>query len=329
MNPRHRHSAALIIIGYVIVVLLGAALLAPPLFEFGQWFLSISSAHGWRDSDLIGWIVKAAEKTRLPGYFNRAALIVALAGLWPLFRLLQMTRAEIIGSETATRGIKNALLGLAVATGVIGALIMLFSQLGVCRISNSANWWSITLPLISGLSVACMEEFLFRGAMLGMLRRSFRPRLAMLVTTCLFAVLHFLKPPARGLIADEAVNWTSGFHVLTQLFNGFGIWQNVLAEFMLLFAVGWVLAGARVATGGLGLSIGLHAGLVAAMKYFSQVTTPTAAFRRAEFFPWVTENHCKAIVGSYVGLAPIAAVVVAGALALWMCRSHKPGQGFN
>ncbi|MCE9518952.1 MAG: CPBP family intramembrane metalloprotease [Verrucomicrobia bacterium] len=320
MNSRPRHSDALIIIGYIVAVLLGAALLAPLLFDFGQLFLAISTTHGWRDSKLIGWIVEAAEKTRLPGYFNRAALIVALAGLWPLFRLLQMTRAEIIGIETPAHEIKNALLGLAVATGAIGVLVALFSLLEVCRISSSARWWSIGLPLVSGLCVACIEEFLFRGAMLGMLRRSLRPRLAILVTTCLFAVLHFLKPPARGLIADEAVNWTSGFHVLTQLFNGFGNWQNVLAEFLLLFAVGWVLAGARVATGGLGLSIGLHAGLVAAMKYFSQVTTPSAAFRRAEFFPWVTENHCKAIVGSYVGLAPIAAVVIAGALALWICR---------
>lgn len=314
----------MVIIGYLVAVLLGAALLTPPLHHLGQWFLSVSSEHGWRDSSMIGWIVIAAEKTKLPGYFSRAALIVALAGLWPLFRMLRMSRKEITGTEIAADEFRNGLSGFIMAAGVLGLLFVLFSMLNVCRVSSNANWWKIGLPLISGLSVACIEEFLFRGAMLGVLRRSFRPRVAMLVTTGLFAVLHFLKPPARGAMAAETVNWTSGFQVLIRLFDGFGNWQNLLAEFLLLFAVGWILAGARVATGGLGLSIGLHAGLVAAMKYFSQVTTPSAAFRRDEFFPWVTENHCKAIVGSYVGLAPVAAVMVTGAVALWICKRRPP-----
>lgn len=322
MNPPLRHSSVFIIVGFILTVLVGGALLAPVLFAVGEWFLSFASARGWRDSNLIGWIVEAAEKTGFPGYFNRAVLIVALAGLWPLFRALRMTRAEIMGPETPASGLKNAALGFILAVAVLGALGLLFPVLGVCRVSPSAHWERLGLPVLSGLTVACIEEFLFRGAMLGVLRRSLHPRMAMLVTTCLFAVLHFLKPPARDAIADDAVNWTSGFWLLPQLLGGFGRWQDVIAEFMLLFAVGWVLAGARVATGGLGLGIGLHAGLVAAMKYFSQVTVPTAAFRRAEFFPWLVENHCKAIVGSYVGLAPVAAVLVMGALALWVCKDR-------
>jgi len=326
LNPRLRHSNLIIIVGFILAVMVGGALLAPVLLEVGGWFLSIASSHGWRESSLIGWIVKAAEKTGFPGYFNRAVLIVALAGLSPLFRALKMTRAEITGMEAATRGIKNAALGFVLAAAVLGVLGVLFPMLGVCRVSTNANWQNLAPPVVSGLCVACIEEFLFRGAMLGVLRRSLHPRMAMLVTTCLFAVLHFLKPPARDALADDAVNWTSGFWLLTQLFDGFGRWQDVIAEFMLLFAVGWVLAGARVATNGLGLGIGLHAGLVAAMKYFSQVTVPTAALRRGEFFPWLSENHCKAIVGSYVGLAPIAAVLVMGALALWICKDRARAQ---
>jgi uncharacterized protein len=317
-----RHLEALIIIGYIAAVVMGAALLAPLLFAGGQHFLSVASKQAWRDSPLIGWIVIAAEKTAFPGYFSRAALLVALAGLWPLFGLLRMTRAEVLGLETPWIGSKNAGLGLAIATAVLSLLGLLFFALGVCRLADSPEWRCVGPPLVSGLAVACIEEFLFRGAVLGVLRRSLRPRWAILLTTALFAALHFLKPPASETIPAAPVNWTSGFALAARLFDGFGEWQNVLAEFLLLFAVGWVLAGARVVSGGLGLGIGLHAGLVAAMKYFSQVTRPAPALRRGEFFPWVSENHCKAIVGSYVGLAPVAAVLVMGALALWMCRTR-------
>ena len=140
MNPRRRHLDVLIIIGYIIAVLAGAALLAPLLFAGGQWFLLNASARGWRDSSLIGWVVQAAEKTEFPGYFDRAALIVALAGLWPLFRVLRMTRAETIGMESAAHGIKNAALGFVLAAAVLGMLGVLFSMLGVCRIPESAPW---------------------------------------------------------------------------------------------------------------------------------------------------------------------------------------------
>ncbi len=322
MNSRSRCPDVWIIIGYIIAVLAGGALLAPWLFAGGKWLVALALERGWQDSLLIGKLVRSADKTSFPGFFNRAALIVAVAGLWPLFRFLRMSRADVIGTEPAGRAFRNAAIGFALAAFGIGLMGVLFSMAGVCRVPNSANWGRFLSPVVSGLCVAAIEEFLFRGAMLGVLRRSLRPRVAMLATTCFFAIIHFLKPPGRGAIADEDVNWTSGFWVVTQLFNGFGEWRNVVAEFLLLFAVGWVLAGARVATGGLGLSIGLHAGLVAAMKYFSRVTLPTVAMRRAEFFPWVSENHCKAIVGSYVGLAPIAMILVIGAIALWICKDR-------
>jgi membrane protease YdiL (CAAX protease family) len=326
LNTGSRHFAALILLGYLAAVLLGAALLAPVLFGLGQRFLAFALAQGWRDSSSIGWIVKAAETTAMPGYFDRAALLVALAGMWPLFRALRVTRSETIGDESWPLGFRNASLGFLVAVVLLAVMGAMFDWLSVCRISDVPPWWIIGPPLVSGIVVGCLEEFLFRGAMLGVLRRSLRPRTAMLLTTAIFAALHFLKPPARDIIATDDVDWTSGFLVLMHLFDGFGEWRHLLAEFLLLFAVGWVLAAARVATGGLGLGIGIHAGLVAGMKYLSQVTTPRPAFRRGEFFPWISENHCKSIVGSYVGLAPIGAVLLMGAVTLWFCsRSRQPG----
>ena len=64
------------------------------------------------------------------------------------------------------------------------------------------------------------------------------------------------------------------------------------------------------------------------MKYLSHVTTPAASFRRGEFFPWISVNHCKAIVGSYVGVLPIVAVLLIGVLAAITGRKNaEPRQG--
>lgn len=321
LNTRHRHLDVLIIIGYIAAVLVGAALLAPHFYRIGNAFTAFALAHGWRDSAVIGWIVRAAEKTGLPGYFDRAALVVALIGLWPLFRSLRLTRPEIIGSCSLRDSSKHAAIGFILAAACIAIMGVAFSHFGVSRIPKSAAWGKVMTPLISGWCVAALEEFLFRGAMLGVLRRSLRPMPALLVTTVLFALLHFLKPPEQDSIPPDEVSWASGFLVAARLLDGFAEWQNIVAEFFLLFAVGGILGGARMATGGLGLGIGLHAGLVTAMKYFSQVSTPTAAMRREEFFPWVSENHCKAIVGSYVGLVPVAVILIIGILSLRICKA--------
>ncbi len=200
--------------------------------------------------------------------------------------------------------------------------------LPVCKLDKNPPWLALGAPLVSGFTVAVLEEFLFRGAMLGILRRSLGVRTAVFWTTVIFAVLHFLKPPEHGSMAGITVTWTSGFAIIPQLFRGFGEWQNFLAEFLLLLGVGWALAHARVATDGLWAGIGLHAGWVAGMKYFNQVTATTAALRAGDFMPWFAENHCKSIVSPVVGFVPLFTVVLTGFLALLFFPRRTPPENF-
>ena len=195
-------------------------------------------------------------------------------------------------------------------------------QLGATRLNAKPAWGAIGAPLISGLVVGCLEEFLFRGAMLGILQRSLGARSAVFWTTVIFAALHFLKPPAHGSIADADVTWSSGFWIVTQLFSGFSRGSELLAEFALLVGVGWVLARARLATDGLWAGIGLHAGWVAGMKYFGQLAKTTDALKHGNFTPWLAENHCKAIVSPVVGFVPLIAVVLTGMIALRICKAR-------
>lgn len=311
------------IVAYLAGVLVSAALLAPWFHAAGQAFVRMGQEHGWRDVAVLGGIVKAAEKTELPGYFDRAAMVAALAGLWPLFRMLKIEWRSVVGTVPASTGAKQLSLSFFVAASfllVMGAVCLWFPA---CKLEKNPPWLAVGAPLISGFTVALLEEFLFRGAMLGMLRRSLGVRPAVFWTTVIFAILHFLKPPAHGSMVGEPVTWTSGFAVIPQLFRGFGEWQNFLAEFLLLVGVGWALAHARVVTDGLWAGIGLHAGWVAGMKYFNQVTETTAALRRGDFMPWFTENHCKSIVSPVVGFVPLFVVLLTGFLAVWLLRPQR------
>ena len=303
------------------MLLLGAAL-APPLFWACKGFVHIATSHGWDKAPVVSGITAFLRKIAFTSCYDRAALIAALLGLRPLFKAMQLQRSEFIGTTGFATGWKQLLTGFILAVVLIIIMGVISMNLGVYKMARQPAWAVVAMPLISGLSVAFLEEFLFRGAVLSVLTRSLGARGGILWTTLIFAIVHFLKPPAHEAIADADVTWSSGFWVITQLFRGFGQWQDVIAEFLLLAGVGWMLALARRASSGLWAGIGLHAGWVAGMKYFSQITATTTALREGRFSPWMVENHCKAIVSSTVGLVPLITVLLTGWIMLWWCKRH-------
>lgn len=310
LNDKDRTPAKLAI--FVIGVLVAGAVLAPALFFTAQALI-----HSNPDTSLARLLASKG----FPSYFNRAAMLAALIGLAPLLRSLRLTWAEALGHVPAKRGVAQLSIGLGLA--VVGIVAMGFAcwQFNGCRLKSAPAWSSVVLPLLSGLSVATVEEIMFRGAILCLLVRSLGGTTGLWCSTSLFALVHFLKPPLEAAIPADHVTWLSGFWVLSQLFRGFGEWQYFVGEFLLLFAVGAVLARSRLHTQGLWLSIGLHAGWVSGMKYFGGVVSTTVALREGTLVPWMVRNTCKAIVSPIVGIVPTLAVLLTGAAALWIVRA--------
>lgn len=300
-------------------VLLVGALLAPPLFFAAQSF--IESHPGSPFSAFLA-------KSEFPAYFNRAAMLAAFGGLIPLLRSLRLTWREMTGGMDARRGWPQLGLGFALALAWIIAMGLFCFVAGASKLKITPNWGAVVMPLVSGLTVATMEELLFRGAILGILCHSLGARRGLWWTTGLFALVHFLKPPADGVFTPDQVTWASGFAVIPHLFRGFGQWNNFIGEFILLFSVGWVLARARQASGGLWLSIGLHAGWVAGMKYFGQIVVVTQALNDGALAPWMVRNTCRSIVSPIVGVVPVIAVLLTGLVVLRLVsRAEKAVAG--
>ena len=170
----------------------------------------------------------------------------------------------------------------------IAGLLTLFTVEELC---GWIIWQPPSLPFnqlilegsLVSLGIGLAEELFFRGWLLSELRRDYSPRNAAIISATVFAILHFIKP-----LSEILRTWV---------------------QFPGLVILGLTLAWGRSATNGqLGLSIGLHAGLVGTfyiinvgnlIQYTQQVPT------------WITGIDRNPLAG-------MAGLVVLSAIAIWL-----------
>jgi membrane protease YdiL (CAAX protease family) len=163
--------------------------------------------------------------------------------------------------------------------------------------------------------VGLIEEFLFRGVLLGIFLRAMRPGPAIALLSFLFAFVHFLSPP-EGVVIPDPESAGAGFVMLGKIFAQFADPVPLVSKFLVLAAVGVVLAYARYRTAALWLPVGLHAGWIFGEKIFNAVTHPVA--------------HLPASVRWFVGmtlkegLLPLSVVAVTGVLVHALTRRNEP-----
>ena len=294
------------LIAYFAAVMVGAAILTPVLFWAGKSFAASMDASG---SEGLGWLSSALRRGDFSRYFNRAVLIMALVLVYPMVRWAGFDRSLFPKWSPASSGLRHCLVGF---FGAAALLLLLGWGLiggGAYKLKPEPSWSSVGSALIAAFSVGFIEEFFFRGALLGLFLKSLSRAQALIWCTFIFAIVHFLKPPESFVLLPESVTWLSGFAMIGQILKSFGNLNFLLAEFLTLFAVGWVLAQARLKTGRLWVSIGLHAGWVFGLKYFSALTFSTRASKHGDMLPWIGTNL-------KVGLLPLVVVLFTGWLVL-------------
>ena len=295
---------------YLLAVMLGGALLAVPLFHLGKTAHGWLSTPSWQELGIARWLRGEIERANFTRYFNRAVLVSAIVLIWPFLRWVKLDRSLLPAWKPFSAGLKQWALSFALASGLLLVLGIVFFKLGAYRLHPDPRWFKFAEPITAALGAGIVEEFFFRGLLLGLLLRTMSTRSALLAGTFVFALVHFLKPPEGWQIEDAAVTWSSGFLVLQQIVLGFGDVQFLLAEFATLFAVGWVLAQVRMQTGALWAGIGLHGGWVFGLKYFSGLM-----IHNNGWLPWVGPNL-------KIGLAPLLMVLLTGWIASRLLRAR-------
>lgn len=257
---------------WVFSALVMAAAIAPWIYQSGK---SLAAAAESQDLAAIWeWLGAACGRAKFDRFFSRSLMFSALVLLpfllWHIRRLRAsgMVQAPLPAAKFGWRQVlMQVLAGCLIAGGFLWMLALLLESLGVYTPNPKAPELAKLLKrvLIPTVAAPLVEEPLFRGLLLGLWLRFTRPFAACVGTSLLFAFLHFLEPPDGAVIADRASR-LAGFELLGKILFHFADPRFFVTDFATLFAVGMILAWARLRTGALWFSIGLHAGWVAAFK---------------------------------------------------------------
>lgn len=256
---------------YAVAILVLGALLAPWLFLFIAWL-------GARLPAVAGLAGQPFDRS-----FTRALLLVALAGLWPLFRTSGMGSWREFGYVRTNAWWREVLAGLAVGFGSLLLVGLLSLALGARMVTGHLARATIVARLLSftasAVAVALIEETFFRGGLQGTLQRGTNPLTALLLTSAIYSALHFLKPAPMPL-APADVRWTSGFDCLARVVSRSLPEPGIAVGFVTLFLAGIILGLAFARTKRLYLSMGIHAGWVFALKSYVFFTDATPGWIR-------------------------------------------------
>ena len=311
----HRVLALGKIFLYTIIVLIGGALAAPI-----AWHLIAILPAEWLHG-LIG------EVQRMPfhRYLSRSIQVAAIILLWPLLRSLQIRSFEELGLYRSHHAIGDLAVGL--VAGVPSALLLVdaFLYSGAFDIHHDWAFASLSRILLTAVVVALLEEFLFRGVILGFLCQFLGNNLAIFFSALIFASLHFLNLPAKAG-GGEAPYWMSGLSSLSSLGSSLPPWPIFEWAFATLFLAGVVLGWMTIRTGSLWASIGLHGSWVFSQQLFNSI----AGFTHPElgsFLPFVGPAQCHGAVP--VGLAALLSLIFAGVIAAVLLRNHPKRRQFT
>ena len=195
---------------------------------------------------------------------DRLVLIFVLVMLIPAYRLSGLHGRADFGVPKQKDWASLFGFGLVVAISSMFLVYLVGLLVGVyCPIEVGDDLVSALLKIIIGMFlIGAIEEILFRGYILTVLRKSLGVAPAILLSSILFSMVHFLKPE-NPVITNQ---WCSGLLLYSNLFTGAGdtFWQ----EFFTLFCMGTVLATLSYWTCSVYIAIGLHAGWVWVMMLF-------------------------------------------------------------
>jgi uncharacterized protein len=282
---------------FLVAVLAAGGAVAPWVFSLGQ---ALAAA------DVTDWLAKFPFHRVL----SRCVQVSALVLLWPALRWIGLRRVSELGLERNLSASRDLVAGLVLSIGVVALLAFLYVSAGFFTLRPDPEWSKLGRIVLTAVAVGGIEEFVFRGVILGLCLWSLRPTAAIAVSSLLFAALHFLKPGRSVLQAGEVHFW-SGW---TELLNFAAAWPDapvLLAGLASLLVAGWILGAAAVRTRSLWLPIGLHAGWVFAQQS-SQLLLRPGPEEIAALWPWVGPNLVSGAVPT--GLLPLFALGLTGLL---------------
>lgn len=292
---------------WVLCSLMLAAMLTPWIYQGGKWLAATAELREL--PALVESVAGSCGRAEIGRFFDRALLFSALlllpGLLWRTKRLRILSanpepdvRTPLPWGQVLTQLLTAGVIaggflwGMSAILHEAGAFIPKDKPLEAGKLFSKVVVPAVVAPLI--------EEWLFRGLLLGLWLRFTKPAAACIGTSLVFAFVHFLNLPDGVVIADPT-HVMAGFELLGKILLHFADPLFFVTDFATLLVVGLILAWARLRTGALWFSIGLHAGWVAAFKLFNLLYQKVPAH---PLRPWGVGDSLRA------GLLPLLALAI-------------------
>jgi uncharacterized protein len=245
------------------------------------------------------WLVSLISLEPVHRVMHRIAMLIALIGLVVLTRRLGLSNKEAMGYGLPRRQFLSQmgigfLGGVALMVPLAGLLLGL--DIRELKPGFDGGWLGlIAAGLLTGFTVAFIEETFFRGVLFTAVSRTSGAAAAVIAPSLLYASLHFLGGKLR--VPAEEVSWVHGFEVLSKLFERYVQPLTFADSFLALAMLGVLFAIIRLRTGAIAACIGLHAAGVGFIAVLRQATVVNPSAEYAE------------LVGSYDGVIGWAALI--------------------
>jgi membrane protease YdiL (CAAX protease family) len=240
---------------------------------------------------------------------SRIGYLFLAATLYPLLKFLGLWHRQSLGYgiPRAVFG-REFLIALGLGLGSMLPVVLIMAGLGLIELKPGTTleptlWATLALKgLITGILVSFGEETFTRGALYSGIARDSGPRLAILLSSLVYAAFHFV---GRVRIPADAVTPWSGVVWVQESLAAFAHPLGVADAFLALTAVGILLALVRRLTGHIAACIGLHAGWVWVITFVRETSVPD----RSQPLAWLLSQF-DGVVGwlvlGWTGLIGIA-----------------------
>jgi membrane protease YdiL (CAAX protease family) len=176
------------------------------------------------------------------------------------------------------------------------------------------HWIRLALSgIVTGLTVAFIEETFLRGAMQTAIARESGTKIAIVLTALVYATTHFI---GRYRVPAAEVNPGSGLDMLAHALGVLAHPVAIVDAFLCLVAVGILLGMVRARTGNIAAPIGLHAGWVAVIY----VVRETSDRREQGAGAWLLSDY-----DGFIGWMVLGWTLVIGAILSWWYRKREMG----
>jgi len=198
------------LVSYVAMVFLGGGLLAPWLYWLAQ-----SLSH----------VFPTPAGNSFHRFVKQALLGVALIGLWPFLRSLGVQSASDIGLARPAGQWPRLAGGFALGFGSLATVALIARAAGARQMKADVDIAGKLLGITAAaVVVAVMEEVLFRGALFGALWKAWHWLFALVLSSIVYAIVHFLS----GAKLSGLVDWALGLELLPRMLRGFANWSEVI-----------------------------------------------------------------------------------------------------